>query len=160
MALLDALLLDPARFDVWISYRTDNQKGSGTASDPWNGSPRLNAPVNFTLSRTGSVATVNLPSGHGLANGDLVVVAGATQEPTVWNGAFTLWGIVGNVGSYPMRSTPGAHWSATFILPVATGSSRLRPPFLADARAMRRARDHPRLVHVLDVRHRERCSGP
>ena len=38
MSLLDALLLDQYPFDVWIAYRTDGIKGSGTASDPWDGS--------------------------------------------------------------------------------------------------------------------------
>lgn len=38
MSLLDALLLDPAPFEVWIAYRTDGLKGSGTASDPYDGS--------------------------------------------------------------------------------------------------------------------------
>jgi hypothetical protein len=38
MSLLDALLLDPAPFDVWIAARTDGIKGSGTASDPYDGS--------------------------------------------------------------------------------------------------------------------------
>lgn len=37
MSLLDALLLDPAPFDVWIAVRTDGMKGSGTASDPYHG---------------------------------------------------------------------------------------------------------------------------
>jgi len=38
MSLLDALLLDPAPFNVWIAARTDGIKCSGTASDPFNGS--------------------------------------------------------------------------------------------------------------------------
>ena len=38
MSLLDALLLDPAPFNVWIALRTDGLKGSGTASDPYDGS--------------------------------------------------------------------------------------------------------------------------
>ena len=29
MSLLDALLLDPTPFNVWITYRTDGVKGSG-----------------------------------------------------------------------------------------------------------------------------------
>jgi hypothetical protein len=37
MALLDALLLDPAPFEVWIAYRLDGLLGTGTASDPWDG---------------------------------------------------------------------------------------------------------------------------
>jgi hypothetical protein len=35
---LDALLLDPHPFEVWIAYRTDGITGSGTAGDPWDGS--------------------------------------------------------------------------------------------------------------------------
>ena len=38
MSLIDALLLDPAPFEVWIACRTDGLKGSGTASDPYDGS--------------------------------------------------------------------------------------------------------------------------
>jgi len=37
MPLSDALLLESAPFDVWISYRLDGVRGSGTASDPWDG---------------------------------------------------------------------------------------------------------------------------
>jgi len=33
MALLDALLLDPYPFQIWIAKRTGGIKGSGTASD-------------------------------------------------------------------------------------------------------------------------------
>lgn len=39
MSLLDAFLLDPAEFEVWIAIRQDGAKGSGTASDPYDGSP-------------------------------------------------------------------------------------------------------------------------
>ena len=38
MSLIDAFLLDPALFEVWIACRTDGLKGSGTASDPYDGS--------------------------------------------------------------------------------------------------------------------------
>jgi hypothetical protein len=37
MSLLDALLLDPAPFQIWIADRADRQKGSGTANDPFDG---------------------------------------------------------------------------------------------------------------------------
>ena len=37
MSLFDALLLDPAPFQVWITDRSDRQRGSGTASDPYDG---------------------------------------------------------------------------------------------------------------------------
>ena len=36
MSLLDALLLEPHRLDVWIAKRTDGIKGCGTQSDPYN----------------------------------------------------------------------------------------------------------------------------
>lgn len=37
MSLSDALLLDPAPFDIWIAARTDGAKGSGTLNDPYDG---------------------------------------------------------------------------------------------------------------------------
>ena len=36
MSLLDALLLDPSRINVWLALRSDGNKGSGTQSDPYN----------------------------------------------------------------------------------------------------------------------------
>lgn len=38
MSLLDALLLDPYRINVWIAYRTDGVTGTGTQNDPWDAS--------------------------------------------------------------------------------------------------------------------------
>jgi hypothetical protein len=38
MSLLDALLLDPYRINVWIAYRTDGVAGIGTQNDPYDGS--------------------------------------------------------------------------------------------------------------------------
>ena len=38
MSLLDALLLDPVPFDFWIALRSDGINGSGTQSDPYDGS--------------------------------------------------------------------------------------------------------------------------
>src|SRR6266849_6100399 len=38
MSLLDALLLDPLRMNVWIAYRTDGVAGTGTQNDPYDGS--------------------------------------------------------------------------------------------------------------------------
>ena len=38
MSLVDSLLLEPYPFNVWIAARTDASKGSGTASDPYDGS--------------------------------------------------------------------------------------------------------------------------
>jgi hypothetical protein len=38
MSFTTALLLDPHAFHVWIAYRTDGIRGSGTQNDPYNGS--------------------------------------------------------------------------------------------------------------------------
>ena len=38
MSLVDALLLEPAPFEVWIAIRPDRQKGSGRIDDPYDGS--------------------------------------------------------------------------------------------------------------------------
>jgi len=38
MPLFDAFLLDPHRINVWIAYRTDGVKGTGTHDDPYHGS--------------------------------------------------------------------------------------------------------------------------
>ncbi len=54
MALLDALLLDPYPFQVWIAKRTDGVKGSGTASGPYDGSTatKLDALLNSIPANT------------------------------------------------------------------------------------------------------------
>jgi len=41
MSLTDGLLLDPQKLDVWIALRTDSVKGSGTESDPFDGTPPI-----------------------------------------------------------------------------------------------------------------------
>jgi hypothetical protein len=38
MSLLEALLLDPVRIHVWIAQRSDGIAGSGTQTDPYDGS--------------------------------------------------------------------------------------------------------------------------
>jgi hypothetical protein len=38
MSLLEALLLDPVRINVWIAKRGDGIAGSGTQTDPFDGS--------------------------------------------------------------------------------------------------------------------------
>jgi hypothetical protein len=41
MPLLDALLLDPYRMNVWVAARTDGVPGTGTHSDPYDGSTSI-----------------------------------------------------------------------------------------------------------------------
>jgi hypothetical protein len=76
MSLTDAFLLDPAPFNVWIAYRGDGA-GSGTANDPYDGSPRCGTPRGLTnLSKNGSVATATVQSGETWSNGTAGVIEG------------------------------------------------------------------------------------
>jgi hypothetical protein len=66
MSLLDALFLDPYRINVWIAYRTDGVKGSGTQNDPYDGSTSFAAAVSVTnLANSGQEATATTASAHG-----------------------------------------------------------------------------------------------
>jgi hypothetical protein len=38
MSLIDAFFLEPYAFATYIANRNDGQKGSGTLTDPWDGS--------------------------------------------------------------------------------------------------------------------------
>ena len=60
MSLLDALLLDPAPFNVWIAKRADGLKGSVTASDPYDGS--MDLPVEQSLANRRENVEMNLVS--------------------------------------------------------------------------------------------------
>ena len=63
MSLLDALLLDPAPFNIWIAVRTDGIKGSGTASDPYDGSSQVKFDEKMNL--FAAVSNVNIHLGPG-----------------------------------------------------------------------------------------------
>jgi hypothetical protein len=54
MSLLDALLLDPYRMNIWIASRTDGVAGSGTQNDPYDGSTaaRLDTVLNSLVAST------------------------------------------------------------------------------------------------------------
>src|SRR5436190_17999487 len=66
MPLIDALLLDPHAFNVWIAYRTDGIKGSGTINDPYNGSTQAAFDAAMASLPDGKPVRVHLgPAGHG-----------------------------------------------------------------------------------------------
>src|SRR6266496_1134968 len=48
MSLQDSLLLDPVPGEIWIAYRTDGIRATGTLSDPLDGSTRYATPVTVT----------------------------------------------------------------------------------------------------------------
>ena len=60
MSLVDALLLDPYPFDVWIATRTDGVKGSGTSNDPFIGSTQARFDGIMALFQTQSNVTIHL----------------------------------------------------------------------------------------------------
>jgi hypothetical protein len=62
MSLLDALLLDPYRINVWIAYRTDGVKGSGTQNDPYDGSTA----TRFDALMSGLTANTRVHLGPGI----------------------------------------------------------------------------------------------
>ena len=63
MSLVDALLLDPYPFDVWIATRNDGVKGSGTLNDPFNGNTQARFDGIMASFQTQSNVTIHL--GHG-----------------------------------------------------------------------------------------------
>ncbi len=69
MSLLDALLLDPAPFNVWIAKRTDGLKGSGTASDPYDGSTQARFDGVMSLFAAQSNVAIHLGPGEFQTNG-------------------------------------------------------------------------------------------
>ena len=82
MSLLDALLLEPPKLEVWIALRTDGVLGSGTQADPFDGSAIKTAPLTISslsvVSGTGFVAEATLVN-HGLAKNDIIIVSRATN---------------------------------------------------------------------------------
>jgi hypothetical protein len=69
MPLIDALLLDPAPFDIWIAKRTDGLRGSGTASDPYDGSTQAKFDEKMNLFASQSNVTIHLGPGEFQTNG-------------------------------------------------------------------------------------------
>src|SRR5688572_18321125 len=104
MSLLDSLLLDPHKLDVWIALRTDGVKGSGTESDPYNGSPRYENSISVSsLTRSYREATATTAISHGYVNGDVVTIAGVTgTEAKYYNGTFVIYSVTGNTFKYWM----------------------------------------------------------
>jgi hypothetical protein len=88
MSLLDALLLEeptpptptagkPSQH-VHIALRADGIRGSGTASDPWNGRTSLTNPLAVTLQISDTTVTATTATPHGYQNHEIVKISGAT----------------------------------------------------------------------------------
>jgi len=117
MPLLDSVLLDPHKsaLNVWIALRTDGVKGSGTESDPYNGSPRYESSISVsTLTRFGREAAATTATNHGYANGDVVTISGVTGTGApFYNGTFVIYSVMATSFKYWMKAEPGASGSGT-----------------------------------------------
>ncbi len=89
---------------VWISLRTDGVAGSGTQSDPYDGSMRASPPISISsLTSPASpgdqqAATVTTAVPHGFAEGDVVTIAGVTGSgAATWNGTFPIYNATANI---------------------------------------------------------------
>src|SRR6266404_7499820 len=130
MSLLEALLLDSYRMSIWVAYRTDGVAGSGTQSDPFDGSTQakfdglMNAMPMLVSSLTysGTTATVTAIN-HGFVNGNKIVIDGVTgTSASLFNGAFTISGVTSNTFQYTMTSTPSSSPSGTITCRLSTSS--------------------------------------
>src|SRR5436309_13493066 len=110
MSLLDAMLMDAYRMNVWIAVRTDGVAGSGTQNDPYDGSTqaKFDALMNAlpmavsSITRSGTTATVTAIN-HGFANGNQVFMAGATgSDAQYYNGTFSISNVTANTFQYTM----------------------------------------------------------
>ena len=128
MSLLDALLLDSYRMNLWVAYRTDGVAGSGTQSDPFDGSSQakfdalMNAMPIFvsSLTSSGTIATVTAIN-HGYANGSTVVINGVTGTSAgLFNGSFVITYVDANTFTYTMSSTPSSSPSGTITCRLGT----------------------------------------
>jgi len=97
VSLSDALLLDPQKLDVWVALRTDGVNGTGTEIDPYDGSVRPKQLLTgLAIAHVGTEATANATN-HGYANGNIVVIGGATGvDGALYNGTFPIYGVTQN----------------------------------------------------------------
>lgn len=94
MSLFATLLNDPAAFDQWMACREIGARGSGTASDPWNGGVEHQSGISLTLTNNLSEATATTSTAYGYQDGDVVEITGVTgDDRTLWNGMFAIYGV-------------------------------------------------------------------
>ena len=106
MSLLDALLLDPQRIDVWLSPRNDGAVGTGTQTDPLDTSPQLatKLPINLSSGLTYTGTEANAAVTNTYSNNDIVVITGAADP--AFNGIFVIYNVSSSAFKYHMDSVP------------------------------------------------------
>jgi len=114
VSLIDALLLEPSPLDVWIAVRTDGLKGSGTQSDPYDGSTKCYPAVTISslakgvTDKTLAAATA---SNHGFASGDWVTISGvdlggSNPSDVYYTGTFAITVVDAGTFQYRMLFEP------------------------------------------------------
>jgi hypothetical protein len=145
MSLLEALLLDPVRMNVWVAARTDGVAGTGTQGDPFDGSTQakfdgvmhaLPMPV-LGISRSETTATATALS-HGFPNGSLVLIAGATgADASRYNGSFIISNVTTNTFQYTMSGTPSGSATGTISCRLSSAGGPMVPLPLSPPIAVR-----------------------
>ncbi len=77
MSLLEALLLDPLKMNVWIAVRADGIAGTGTQNDPYDGSTQ--AKFDAVMNGLAAYTRINLGPGTFQTNGYADGVSGGWQ---------------------------------------------------------------------------------
>ncbi|MBL9169356.1 MAG: hypothetical protein JNN07_16570 [Verrucomicrobiales bacterium] len=100
MSLLQALIQDPVRMNVYVALRTDGQAGDGTEAQPFDGSvlQNLSPPASVTVVRTSSLdptiattAVATTTVDHGYESGDIILLEGfSTSAAYQILGAFSI----------------------------------------------------------------------
>jgi hypothetical protein len=119
MSLLDALLLDPLRMNVWVAVRTDGVAGTGTQSDPYDGSTQAKFDAVMSALPTTPPIAVRLGPGTFKTNGYADGVSGGWQPRPAMK-------IVGSGIDVTVLQLAGGSANAHFYAighPVSTGSS-------------------------------------
>lgn len=81
-----------------------SQMYTSTDTVPGVSAPHVGAPT--TITSAGGVATVTMPSAHGLATGDIIQVVYAAQAP--YNGSQTITVTGANTFTYPVTGSPAS----------------------------------------------------
>ena len=114
MSLLDALLLESPKIDVWLAARTDDSIGLGTASEPYNAGVRLDSVQNTITGFTIAVTQVTATCVNSYSAGDVVVITGAADS--AYNGTFQL--LSANATTF--------HYVVNRLPTVASGTARVK----------------------------------
>ena len=81
--------------DIWIALRGDQQTGSGTASDPFEGGLSFGRSLSISLTTNEREATADTGNElHGFSEGDSISIVGVTGGSAgVWNRIFVIYDV-------------------------------------------------------------------